>query len=107
MRTLIAVAALSLVASCTPHVAPTPRAATTAEITEADLRQRLFLIANDSMMGRETGSKWNFEAATYVASEFKRIGLEPAGDSGTYFQRVPFYMVRVDPASAISADGRD
>jgi hypothetical protein len=29
-------------------------------------------------------------AARYVASELQAIGLKPAGDSGTYFQKVPF-----------------
>src|SRR6185436_2517438 len=104
LRTL---AAVSFTLSCTPNVAPTPSAATTAEITEADLRQRLFLIAHDSMMGRETGSRWNYMAADYVASEFRRLGLEPAGDSGTYFQRVPFYVLRADPASRLTAGDRD
>ena len=59
-------------------------------ITAADLRQRLYLIADDSMMGRETGSLGAFKASAYVASQFRRLGLEPAGDSGTYFQNVPF-----------------
>jgi peptidase M28-like protein len=70
-------------------------------ITAADLRQRLFLIADDSMMGRETGSLGAFKASAYVAAEFRRLGLEPAGDSGTYFQKVPFWDVKVDPSSRL------
>src|SRR5436190_10446796 len=101
MRRVISFAAACFAIACTANVAPTPSAATTAEITEADLRQRLFLIAHDSMMGRETGRRWSSMAADYVASEFRRLGLEPAGDSGTYFQRVPFYIVRADPASRL------
>src|SRR5262245_28245149 len=63
--------------------------ATSAYITEQDLERRLFLIAHDSMMGRETGSLGAFKAADYIAAEFRRLGLEPAGDNGTYFQTVP------------------
>lgn len=74
-------------------------------ITAADLRQRLYLIADDSLMGRETGSLGAFKASAYVASEFKRLGLEPAGDSGTYFQNVPFWDVKVDPASRLVTSG--
>ena len=74
-------------------------------ITAADLRQRLYLIADDSMMGRETGSLGAFKASAYVASEFRRLGLEPAGDSGTYFQRVPFWDVKVDSTSRLVAFG--
>ena len=71
-------------------------------ITAADLRQRLFLIADDSMMGRETGSAGAFKTSAYVAAEFHRLGLEPAGDSGTYFQTVPFWVVAVDPQSRLA-----
>ena len=99
--------------STSPSASPTPASATNAAITPADLEKRLYLIADDSMMGRETGSEGDFKAAAYVASEFKRLGLEPAGDSGTYFQTVPFWRVAMDPASAIRigtttlAAGRD
>jgi len=107
MRRLLTLTTISLLTACTAHTNPVPSGATTADITEADLRQRLFLIAHDSMMGRETGSEWNYKAAEYVASEFRRMGLEPAGENGTYFQRVPFYIVRADPASRLSAGDRE
>src|SRR6267154_201093 len=70
-------------------------------ITVADLRRRLFLIADDSLMGRETGSEGAFKASAYVAAEFRRLGLEPAGDKGTYFQTVPFSVVAADPQSRL------
>src|ERR1700752_618355 len=96
-------ALVSLVIGCrsssTPRRAGTPRPIGSAfsvpvwvsepAITAADLRQRLYLIAADSMMGRETGSEGAYKASAYVTSEFRRFGLEPAGDSGTYFQAVP------------------
>ena len=87
--------------STSPSAAPTPASATSAAITPADLEKRLYIIADDSMMGRETGSEGDFKTAAYVASEFKRLGLEPAGDSGTYFQTVPFWRVAMDPGSTI------
>jgi hypothetical protein len=74
---------------------------TTAAITPADLSRRLFLIAHDSMMGRETGSEGDFKAADYIAAEFRRLGLEPAGDKGTYFQEVPFWRATVNPRSQL------
>ncbi len=81
-------------------------AQTHAAITAADLRQRLYLIADDSLMGRETGSAGAFTASAYVAAEFRRLGLEPAGDSGTYFQTVPFWVVAMDPHSRlVTSDG--
>lgn len=61
---------------------------TVAAITPGDLRTRLFSYADDSMMGREAGTIGNFKATEYIASEARRLGLEPAGDSGTYFQEI-------------------
>jgi len=60
-----------------------------ATITEADVRSRINVIADDSMMGRDTPSPGLEMTAAYVADHFKRAGLKPAGDSGTYFQRFP------------------
>jgi hypothetical protein len=40
------------------------------------------------MMGRETGTIGNFKATTYLAAEAARMGLEPAGESGGYFQNM-------------------
>ena len=69
-------AASTIVATigCGAGAGPTPArgTVTTAAITEADLRHRLYLIADDSMMGRESGSLGDYKAADYVASEFRR-----------------------------------
>ena len=82
-----------------------PNDATVAAITPADLGHRLRIIADDSMMGRASGSEGDYKAAEYVASEFRRLGLEPAGENGTYFQTVPFWMRGVDPSSDLQVDG--
>jgi len=102
-RAAAALAVLSL--GCSAPQTPSPVAVTTAAITEADLRQRLFLIADDSMMGRESGSAGNYKTAEYVAGEFKRLGLEPAGENGTYFQTVPFWTAAVARASRVEVNG--
>src|SRR5689334_14086878 len=67
----------------TAGVAP---AGASAEITAADLRARLTLYAADSMLGRKAGEIGNYKATEYLAAEARRLGLEPAGDSGGYFQ---------------------
>jgi len=56
--------------------------------TPAMVRRILSGLADDSMQGRASGSPGGRRAATMIANEMKRIGLEPLGDSG-YFQRVP------------------
>ncbi|HKW42232.1 MAG TPA: M28 family peptidase [Gemmatimonadales bacterium] len=78
-----------------------------AAITSADVRRRIDLIAADSMLGRATPSPQLDLAAAYVASEFRRFGLKPGGDSGTYLQRYPLDILRFDPESAaIRVTGR-
>ncbi|HXT16850.1 MAG TPA: M28 family peptidase [Gemmatimonadaceae bacterium] len=67
---------------------------TSAAITANDLRLRLTAFAHDSMMGREAGTIWDYKAAAWVASQFRTLGLRPAGDSGGWFQTVPNVRVR-------------
>jgi hypothetical protein len=65
-------------------------AATTSAISAADLRTRLYLIADDSMRGRLAGSAGDSVATAYIASELARVGLTPAGDNSGWFQTVHF-----------------
>jgi peptidase M28-like protein len=94
---LTTIAAVTACAHGATTIGPRP-SATTSDITAADLEKRLFLIASDSMMGREPGGLGNFKTAEYVANEFRRLGLKPAGENGTYFQIVPFF--RADPTAS-------
>src|SRR5262245_25038782 len=100
--TLLAAAAIGCAGGPTPT--PTPPPVTTADITAEGLRHRLFVIAHDSMQGRETGGEGDYKTQDYVASEFRRLGLEPAGENGTYFQTVPFWRVAIDPGSTLRVD---
>ena len=77
--------------------APRP---TSPAITANDLRTRLYQIADDSMMGRRIGELGNFKATEYVAREFRRLGLKPAGDNGTYFQELAFGPIGFDSATS-------
>ncbi len=70
--------------------------ATTPEITANDLRVRLYQFADDSMMGREAGTLGNWKATEYIAREYKRMGLVPAGENGTYFQEIQYGQLRYD-----------
>jgi hypothetical protein len=68
---------------------PTPeRLALSAARIEADVR----FLADDLLEGREAGTRGFDLAALYVATQYRLIGLEPAGEDGSWFQRVP--MVR-------------
>jgi len=56
-------------------------------------------LANDGMEGRDTGSPAYQRAARYVAAEFERAGVQPAGEQG-YFQSVPMRRVQLNVAGS-------
>src|SRR5213594_3686387 len=80
-------------------------ARTQTAITPADLMTRLYLYSDDSMMGRLAGSEYNLKATAYIASEVKRFGLQPGGDSGGYFKNVPLVKRQLDAGSVFSVEG--
>ncbi|HYJ48080.1 MAG TPA: M28 family peptidase [Pyrinomonadaceae bacterium] len=92
----------------------TPAAATTAaapssslaqsrkiadQITAAQLKDYLYFIASDEMEGRDTPSRGLNTVAKFIAMNLSRWGLKPAGDDGTYFQRIALQRVKLDPAN--------
>src|SRR5690554_3192181 len=56
-----------------------------AQRIEAAVRR----LADDDMAGRETGTPGFERAAAFVAARMADAGLQPAGDGGSWFQRVP------------------
>jgi hypothetical protein len=77
-----------------------PARPTIPAITANDLRSRLYPLSDDSMSGRRIGERGNFKGTDYIASEFKRMGLKPGGDSGTFFQVLPYGPLGFDSASS-------
>ncbi len=80
--------------------APRP---TTSAITAGDLMTRLYLIADDSMKGRQAGGPEHQKATAYIASELAKMGLEPAGENGSFFQDVPLVRRHFDSAATLTA----
>jgi hypothetical protein len=92
---------------CYPFASGSP-SVTGAAISAADLRTRLGIYADDSMLGRGAGTIGNQKATDYIAAEFKRLGLEPAGDSGGYFQSIhPEPNARFDVTKTLPGTARN
>jgi len=66
------------------------------------VRADIEFLASDGLEGRDTGSKGYQIAADYVASQFRAIGLEPAGEKGSWFSQVPFRRASFDKAPALT-----
>ena len=78
---------------------------TQSEISAGDLMTRLYLYADDSLMGRQFGTVYNTKATAYIESEVRRMGLLPGGDNGTYFQNMPVALRAADTSATITVDG--
>jgi peptidase M28-like protein len=65
-------------------------------VTAAQMKDYLTLIASDEMEGRDTPSRGLDLTAKYLASQLSRWGLKPAGDAGSYFQRIALRRSKVD-----------
>ncbi len=53
------------------------------------------------MQGRRVGELGDYKVTTYIASEFKRLGLKPAGDNGTYFQELAYGPSQFDSVNSV------
>ena len=80
--------------------APGPLDGAAETITAHDLRAKIEILAHDSMLGRDTPSSGLERAAAYVVAEFRRLGLRPAGELGTYAQRFGVSRWTVDTAAS-------
>ena len=58
------------------------------KVCERCIRAHEEFLASDAMQGRGSGTHDELVAATYVASELRQYGIEPAGDNGGYIQRL-------------------
>jgi Zn-dependent M28 family amino/carboxypeptidase len=78
-----------------PEIAGVPAAArqAAASIDPEKIRAHVRFLADDLLEGRGPGTRGGDIAAKYIATQFALDGLKPAGDDGTYFQKVPLYAV--------------
>ncbi len=94
---------LPLISSCSGGVSLEEAV---ASITEDEFREKVLIIAHDSMMGRANPSPGLDRTAEYVANEFRRYGLEPGGDDGTFIQHYTMREVTLDfDASSVQVTG--
>src|SRR5882672_2484048 len=56
-------------------------------------------LASDLLEGRGPGTRGDDLAMQYIAAQFEAAGLQPAGDNGTYYQRVPLLGATMDAAN--------
>ena len=81
-----------------PATATAPAHGNADYISAQQLKDYLAFIASDEMEGRDTPSRGLDTAARFIATHLSRWGLKPAGDDGSYFQRIALTQNKIDPA---------
>jgi Zn-dependent M28 family amino/carboxypeptidase len=66
------------------------------------IRAHVRFLSHDLLEGRGTGQRGGDIAAEYIATQFALYGLKPAGDNGTYMQKVPMVGVTPEPETTFS-----
>jgi aminopeptidase YwaD len=90
-----------------PKLSPVPGAA--PKVCDRCIRAHEEFLASDAMQGRGSGTHDELVAATYVASELRQYGIEPAGDHGSYIQQAPTIQRKIisPPQLSITPTGGD
>jgi len=80
-----------------PRRLPGPAIAALQNIRPENIETHVRFLSHDLLEGRGTGQRGGDLAAEYIATQFALYGLKPAGDKGTYMQKVP--MVGITPGA--------
>ena len=99
---------IALICASAPALAQNARSTTArtvppamAAITEADLKRDLYFLAGDALRGREAGTLDELRASGWIAEQLHRIGVEPLGNDGSYFQWFHLRRTRLGSGSTI------
>src|SRR5688500_19864922 len=76
-----------------------------SSITAGEIDAHIRFLSSDLLEGRAPATRGGRLTAEYIASQLRAAGVEPAGENGGYFQRVPIDVVGADPATIRVAAG--
>ena len=72
-------------------------------ISAERIKEHTRFLSSDLMEGRGPGQRGGELASEYIASQLALAGAKPAGEKGTYFQRVPLVGVETSPSATLAA----
>jgi Zn-dependent M28 family amino/carboxypeptidase len=103
LRAIPSSAALLLCLTTTAGAqAPTAATRLARAVNPVAYQAHLQFLADDQLEGRAPATRGGDLAAKYIATQFQRLGLEPAGDSGSFFHRVPIIALTPSPEFKIT-----
>ena len=105
-RSLLLLALLLSSSQLGAQSTPKPPAAIAA-IRQADIERDLYVMGGDAMRGREAGTLDEMRASVWSAEQMQKIGLQPLGDMGSWFQWWNMRRTRISTtASSVHVGGR-
>lgn len=72
---------------------------------QAAMRAHVAYLASDALRGREAGTPDFDKAAAYVVEQFKAAGLQPGGENGGWYQKVPLAVTRATGEQTMTLNG--
>lgn len=111
MRRFLTLLSLIVLLAAQPTAAQKKPAKRTAfhpaitEVKERNVRAHLEFLASDALQGRGSGTRDELIAGTYIASQLRQAGIEPAGDNGGFLQIVSIKKEVYTEAPALTAAG--
>jgi Zn-dependent M28 family amino/carboxypeptidase len=99
---------LTLLGGCAqppPPAAPAPAGPAESEINATSLVAHVRMLSSDLFEGRAPATRGGQLTVEYLATEMAALGLQPAGENGSFFQPVPIVESTVDRSFALSVPG--
>lgn len=81
-----------------------------SQVNVENIKGHMNFLAHDLLEGRDTGSRGHEVASLYIATEFQKYGLKPAGENNTFMQRVGFRQGKLkqdSPSLTLSKGGQN
>lgn len=97
----------TLIAQPAPSSVPDDVNRSFGEFRAAAIRAHTKYLSSDLLEGRGPGTRGDSLATSYIAAQFESYGLEPAGDDGTYFQKIPLLGITTNPEGSHLTFTRD
>ncbi|MBW3131001.1 M28 family peptidase [Hymenobacter profundi] len=83
-----------------------PVARALRSVQPTDVKKHIWYLADDKLRGRQPGTPGYQMAVDYVVGQLKALGMQPAGDNGTYTQTVRLRRATTLPGATLSINGR-
>ena len=86
-----------------PLTIPKPVITALEQVQPAAIRAHIAYLADDRLLGRQAGTPGYQMAVDYVTQQLKVLGVQPAGDAGTFVQKVRLRRAFLQPGATFAA----